>query len=204
MRARKGVSIMKRMVHKSIVVTYSFLQIMRGENQMIEDITPCEEVENILSIDFDKLIMKGYFNYIFDIDNTVVPACSAKISEEVCRLFSYLKALDCNICLVSNNPEIIVGRVAKKLDVPFISHASKPFAKAYKQALTIIDGNKDNTAFIGDQMITDIAGANRIGLYTILTGPINKNSSALVYLTTIPQSIIKKRYDKIKRLALKP
>ena len=53
-------------------------------------------------------------------------------------------------------------------------------------------------------MITDIAGANRIGLYTILTGPINKNSSALVYLTTIPQSIIKKRYDKIKRLALKP
>ena len=193
---------MKRMVHKSLVMTYSFVQIMRGENQMIEDITPCEEAESILTIDFELLMQKGYFNYIFDIDNTIVPACSADLEEEVFRLFDYLKSLGCHICLVSNNPEIIVGRVARKLDVPFIPHAGKPFVDAYENALSIIGGTKDNTVFIGDQMITDIVGANKVGLYTILAGPINKNASLLVYLTTIPQTIIKKRYDQVKKLTL--
>lgn len=194
---------MKKAIHKSLVMTYSFVQIMRGDSQIIDEITPNAEVDSILSIDFERLMNEGYFNYIFDVDNTIVSACQTTFKEEVFRLFEYLKACGCNICLVSNNSKIIVSKVARKLDVPFVSHAGKPFAEAYERALEKVNGDIDNSVFIGDQMITDIVGANRIGLYTILTGPI-EDASILVYLTTMPQKIIKRRYDKVKRLTLHP
>lgn len=44
----------------------------------------------------------------------------------------------------------------------------------YIKAMKIMETDKTNTLFIGDQLFTDVWGANRAGIKTILVLPIDK------------------------------
>jgi HAD superfamily phosphatase (TIGR01668 family) len=44
--------------------------------------------------------------------------------------------------------------------------------QAFRKAFEILGLREDQTAVIGDQMMTDVLGGNRLGLYTILVLPI--------------------------------
>ena len=48
----------------------------------------------------------------------------------------------------------------------------KPFPIAYKHAMKMLRSKPSNSALIGDQLFTDIVGANWLGIYTILVDPI--------------------------------
>jgi len=66
-------------------------------------------------------------------------------------------------------------KVAKILDLPFLSNAGKPRRKAFKKVLSILDIKADELAVIGDQIFTDVLGGNRMELYTILVVPISSS-----------------------------
>ena len=49
----------------------------------------------------------------------------------------------------------------------------------FKKALKMTQSTSNETAMIGDQLLTDIHGGNKVGLFTILVDPIAKKTDKL-------------------------
>jgi len=63
------------------------------------------------------------------------------------------------------------------LDVPYVYPGLKPLHKGFKAAKQLLDFDKAKTVMVGDQLLTDILGANTFGVRTIIVKP-RKESDA--------------------------
>ena len=65
---------------------------------------------------------------------------------------------------------------------PYIYKGGKPGAKGYKKAMGIMGTDIKTTLFVGDQLFTDILGANWLGIQTVLVKPINPKEEIQIVL----------------------
>jgi hypothetical protein len=144
-------------------------------------IYPKEEYSSTYLIPYEEFYRKGYRAVIFDIDNTLVPhgAPADERSKKLCR---NLKDIGFQICLLSNNRENRVKPFAEALGAAYICSAKKPAKKGYIKAAELLGVSKDEILFVGDQIITDIIGANRVGYYSILVAPINRKEEIQIVM----------------------
>ena len=61
---------------------------------------------------------------------------------------------------------------AQKLDIPCIGHAGKPKREGFFRAMERMGVTPDQTVMVGDQIFTDVLGANRSGVTPLLVKPI--------------------------------
>lgn len=132
-------------------------------------------------IPFSRLYELGYRGVIFDIDNTLVPH-GAPADERAVDFFKGLKELGFTCCLLSNNKEPRVKMFNEKIGVHYIFNAHKPSVKNYKKAMEIMKTTEDTTIFVGDQIFTDVWGANRAGINSILVSPIHPKEEIQIVL----------------------
>lgn len=138
---------------------------------MLEIFYPKRMVKSAYIIDYQKLYEEGYRGIIFDIDNTLVEH-GADANQQALDLFVKLKKIGFRMCLISNNKEARVKRFNKDIKVNYIYNARKPLKDNYIAATHLMKTRIDNTIFIGDQLFTDVFGANRVGMMTYLVEPI--------------------------------
>ena len=120
---------------------------------------PDEYLDSTYSIDFDQLYKEGYRGIIFDIDNTLVPH-GAPADERAISLFTHLKELGFHCMLLSNNKEPRVKMFNDAVHVNYIYKAGKPKPAGYRKAMEVLGTDTSNTIFVGDQIFTDVCGAN--------------------------------------------
>ena len=77
------------------------------------------------------------------------------------------------VMTVSNNHEPRVRSLAEKLGIAYICDARKPSPRGYLEACRRMGITPRQTACIGDQLFTDVLGANRAGIYSILVVPVD-------------------------------
>ena len=142
---------------------------------------PTEYYKSTYSIDFDKYYKRGYRAIIFDIDNTLVPH-DAKHNNKSRNLFKHLKDLGFKVSFVSNNDKERVESFSNEVGGIYICKAAKPMAKGYEKAMKKMGTTKENTLFVGDQLFTDILGANNAKLHSILVKPIDKKEEIQIVL----------------------
>lgn len=142
-------------------------------------IYPKEEFGSAYQIPYEVFYDKGYRAIIFDIDNTLVPH-GAPADERARKLCKNLKEMGFQICFLSNNNTKRVAPFAEALDAKFICNAGKPFRRGYERAGDILQVDQEKILFIGDQVLTDIIGANRMGYYSILVGPVSRMEGFLI------------------------
>lgn len=142
---------------------------------------PREYINSTYEIDFDKLYKQGYRGIIFDIDNTLVPH-GAPADERAISLFIHLKEIGFSCMLLSNNKEPRVKMFNDAVGVDYIYKAGKPKPSGYKKAMHRLGTTTDNTLFVGDQIFTDIVGANLAGIRTILVKPIHPKEEIQIVL----------------------
>ena len=118
-------------------------------------------------IDYQKLYQKGFRGIIFDIDNTLVHHGDDS-TPEIDDLFRKIQRLGLKTLLLSNNDRGRVERFIKNIDTPYICDADKPNPQNYLKAVEMLNIKKEEAVVIGDQVFTDILGANRSGLASIL------------------------------------
>ena len=144
---------------------------------MFETFYPGNYVDSAYEIPYEKLYERGYRGIIFDVDNTLVPH-GAPADKRAIELFERLRAIGFSTCILSNNKEPRVERM--KTD-------------------------RDTTFFVGDQLFTDVWGANRTGLYSILVKPINPKEEIQIvlkrYLEAVVLMFYRKRLKKTGRTA---
>ncbi len=142
---------------------------------------PGEYLESTYRIDFDKLYKNGYRGVIFDIDNTLVPH-GAPADEQAISLFTHLKELGFSCMLLSNNKEPRVKPFAEAVGAQYLYKAGKPKPSGYKKAMQQLGTDTTNTLFVGDQIFTDVMGANLAGIRTILVKPIHPKEEIQIVL----------------------
>ena len=150
---------------------------------------PGEYLDSTYVIDFDKLYKAGYRGIIFDVDNTLVPH-GEPADERAAALFAHLKELGYSCMLLSNNKEPRVKMFNDVVQVNYIYKAGKPLPKNYRKAMEIMGTTTENTLFVGDQIFTDVMGANIAGIRTILVKPIHPREEIQIVLKRIPEKLI--------------
>ena len=156
---------------------------------MLRRFYPNEYLDSAYQIEFERLFLEGYRGIIFDVDNTLVPH-GAPADERAKKLFAQLKKLGYQCCLLSNNKEPRVKMFNDEVKVQYIFKAGKPKVSGYERAMELMGTHKENTLFVGDQIFTDVYGANRAGIRTILTKPIHPKEEIQIVLKRYLEKIV--------------
>lgn len=146
-------------------------------------------------IDFEKYYSAGYRGIIFDIDNTLVEH-GAPADERSILLIERLKSLGFAIMLLSNNKEPRVKMFNDAVKVSYIYKAGKPGKKGYEKAMEQMGTKRENTLFVGDQLFTDVWGARRTGIFSILVQPIDKKEEIQIVLKRYLEKIVLASYKR--------
>ena len=137
---------------------------------------------------------------ILDVDNTILDF-DKNIPEGVKEWCEDLKKQGIKMCILSNtNQKEKVKMVAEKLELPYFYFATKPLKRGFKKAIKELNEKKENIAAVGDQIFTDVIGANHAKLYSILVKPIGQKD---IFITRIKRPlenyVIRKYEKKIKK-----
>lgn len=116
---------------------------------------------------------------ILDVDNTLLDLDEKPIS----RLDEWIKSIkeaNIKIVIASNSyKKKKLEFISKKIKAEYIRLSIKPFKRGLKKAQKILNLDANNIAEIGDQLFTDVYGANRMKMFSILTTPISEEKFAI-------------------------
>lgn len=139
---------------------------------LLHMLVPRMQAQTIYDIPLDELWNKGIRGIITDLDNTLVGAREPVATPRLVEWLQQVQRRGFQIVIVSNNNKIRVSKFAEPIVVPFIHSARKPANRAFRRAMELMRLSPGQTAVVGDQMLTDVLGGNRLGLFTILVQPI--------------------------------
>ena len=156
---------------------------------------PDERAKSVRDIDYEAFLRRGVRGIIFDIDNTLVPQ-DAPATEETEDFFRMIHALGFRTCVISNNTEERVKPFAERAGSEYVFHARKPLKRSYRKAMAFLGTDPQTTLFVGDQLLTDMFGARRLGIPCVLVEPISlKSDIATVRFKRKIEKWILKEYE---------
>jgi HAD superfamily phosphatase (TIGR01668 family) len=130
--------------------------------------TPARALDRIESIDLEELHADGKRLILLDVDNTLVEWKQENFSTVVVEWLETAKRLGFHICIISNTRRVQrLARISEHLGIPIVRGRFKPSRVMYRLALIKFGCTAHQAVMIGDQMMTDILGANRAGIDAI-------------------------------------
>ena len=164
---------------------------------MYQSLFPSEDYDSAYDIDFYAYYNKGYRGILFDVDNTLVEH-GQPVTIRAIELFARLREAGFKTCIISNNKEYRVKPLADALESYYVYKAGKPAARGYIEGMEHMGTSGSTTLFVGDQIFTDILGANRAGIHSILVKPVAKHEEIQIVLKRKLEYFILKKYNKEK------
>ncbi len=132
---------------------------------------------------------------ILDVDNTILDF-DKKIPEGIQEWCENLKKEGIQFCILSNsNQKQKVKMVAETLHISYFYFATKPLKRGFKKAIQFLQEDRKNIAAVGDQIFTDVIGANRMHLFSILVKPIGHKDLLLTRIKRPLENFIIKKYQ---------
>lgn len=165
---------------------------------MFKKLYPTKYLDSSYSIDYEQLYRSGIRGLIYDIDNTLVEH-GMPATERAVELFERLRSIGFDTCLISNNKEPRVKPFADAVGSKYVFDAHKPSRKNYIRAMELMGTDTGNTYFIGDQIFTDVYGANRAGIPSILVKPIHPKEEIQIVLKRKLEKIVLFCYKRRKK-----
>lgn len=129
--------------------------------------------QSIYTINYKKLKKSGIKCLLFDLDNTIASYKTEEPSTEVKELLHSLEN-DFKVIIISNSGKNRLRPFKEKLNVDVAFNSKKPLKGKYKKILELYKLEINEVACIGDQLLTDILGANRMGFTSILVNRLAK------------------------------
>ena len=135
-----------------------------------------------------------------DIDNTLVAHDCARADDEVRAFIDKVKHSGIAVAFVSNNVKERVETFAKEFAAPFYPFAKKPLKYTYRKMVKELGYAPCEIAVLGDQLLTDMLGANRMHFYTILTAPIAQRDLTCTKVNRVFEQMIFRVLEKRGKL----
>lgn len=150
---------------------------MTRRGTLLALLAPDELAERVADIDLARLREHGFEGLILDVDNTLTPWASCEMDEATEAWVRQAKQ-EFRVCLLSNS---VRGKrmraLAEKLDLPGVSAwgiGRKPLRRGFLRALSATGTAPEKTVMVGDQLLADVLGGNRLGMHTIWVKRIRK------------------------------
>lgn len=133
---------------------------------------PTFAMKNVLEITPEMLNEMGIKALILDLDNTLTTHNNPRPADGVAEWLNSMKSAGIKLLIVSNNHAPRVTPFAEMLGLDFVPEGAKPLPKGYNIAVKKFGMPKNTVCAIGDQIFTDILGANLAGIKSIFVYPI--------------------------------
>lgn len=157
---------------------------------MVEKYRPDIYQKSIYYINYDKLYKKGIRCLLFDLDNTITPSYIDKPTKRLKKLFDELKDKGFKIVIISNSTKHRIEPFKNGLYVDACAFSLKPRKDKYEKILEKLKLKHTEVAAIGDQLLTDIKGANKMDIVSILVNPLSSKDNTITILARIAEKFI--------------
>ena len=115
---------------------------------------------------------RGIRFLLLDVDNTLAPYTQDRVSPRLSGWVERMRQAGLELYILSNNKGDRPARFAGALGLPYVKRARKPFPKTARAVLAQTGHTPAETAFIGDQIYTDILCAKCCGAFAVVVKPI--------------------------------
>jgi len=130
--------------------------------------TPAHAAESLQSIDAQELWDRGKRLLLLDVDNTLVQWHTDACSEAVLAWTVQAKKIGFSICIISNTNQLErLAKIAESIGAETVRGRFKPSRRMFRLALIKFKKKPEEAIMVGDQLITDVLGANRSGIEAI-------------------------------------
>ena len=151
-------------------------------------------LENVTKITEEILQENNIKGIILDVDNTLL-YYNKQLLKDADIWCKNLIEKGIKFCIVSNsNKREKVKMVAEMLGIPYISFAMKPLKRGLNKAKDIMNLPSENIAVVGDQIFTDVIGANRCGMFSILVKPLETKDILITRIKRPVEEAILRKY----------
>ena len=116
---------------------------------------------------------RGVRLLMLDFDNTMLPYTSKIPTRELLTWLDGMKRGGIELCVVSNSKKAKAAGFCKGHNIACITHSKKPGRRGIRRCLARFGAEPQEAALAGDQIFTDVLGANRAGSLSILVKPIH-------------------------------
>ncbi len=162
----------------------------------MEIFVPDIYAKSIFDINYDKLIDRGIKCILFDLDNTIAPKGVKSPDKKTIELFEQIEEKGLKLIIVSNSGKKRVTPFKEHLNIDAAHTALKPLKNKYKKIMKIYRFKDNEIAAVGDQLLTDVLGANRMGLTSILVNQISVNDFVWTKMNRVIENKIFKYLEK--------
>lgn len=138
---------------------------------------PSDYVNRFTDITSDYLKSHDKTAVMIDLDNTLVAFDDPDINDEVIEWIETLHEGGIQVLILSNGRKNRVERFCKDSDLKYIHTARKPAMRGFHKGITELGVKKKAVVMIGDQVMTDVLGANRTGIDSILVLPVKEKDA---------------------------
>ncbi len=119
-----------------------------------------------------KLKELGIKGLILDLDNTLTTHDNPVPADGILDWLDCMKKNNIRLMIVSNNHPPRVKPFADMLGLDFVCEGKKPLTKGFREAAEKMQLTKNQIAAVGDQIYTDVLGANLYGIKMLYVQPI--------------------------------
>lgn len=134
---------------------------------------PCRLFFDYRAVTAEYLRKKGVKLLLCDLDYTLAPKAVKEPDESVHAWIASLQAAGITVMILSNNRRPVrVERFCAPLGIPYEGHAGKPMPKGIYRAMERVGAKKEETAMLGDKLLTDMLAANLAGVLGLMVEPL--------------------------------
>lgn len=145
----------------------------------------------------------GATGILLDVDNTLTIHDAPDLTEAVKGWLDTMQAAGFSLIIVSNNKPARVQPFADRIGLSFHALAHKPMPAGFRAAAAQLGYPPEACVAIGDQIFTDIMGANLSGMSSILLEPIQFETEQkfIVFKRKVERLLLGSRRSKAKKEA---
>ena len=147
-----------------------------GSCDMRFSLLPNHITKSLTDVKPEMLQQWGIQLLMLDFDNTIVPYTTNQPTDEMVAYLQALCKADICVCVVSNSRKSRVKQFCAQWGIDCITHAKKPFSKGICACMQKYQLPANCCALVGDQIYTDVLGANCAGVRSILVKAIDNHN----------------------------
>lgn len=152
---------------------YFILPVSDGDRMIFcSKLFPTFSVSSVFTLRPEICLLLNINTLLLDIDNTLTTHNNPEPYIGLNKWISEMTRSGIRLVIISNNKPQRVAAFAKKVGLPYIARAVKPLPFGFNRAIKRFRCSRYNTAVVGDQLFTDILGANLANLKSILVTSI--------------------------------
>ncbi|HTQ09974.1 MAG TPA: YqeG family HAD IIIA-type phosphatase [Fimbriimonadaceae bacterium] len=152
---------------------------------------PAHAADSLQAIDLKRLWAGGKRLILLDVDHTIVKWKAEEFSPEVLEWIGCAKSMGFDLCIISNTRRPArLERLCQRLQIEAVRGRFKPSRAMFRLALIKFKKKPEEAVMIGDQLVTDIFGANRSGISAIWVRKMEGKEFAGTKINRLMESLL--------------